>query len=358
MTDPTSNRTSPNGRSRPPIMDRLRFRAQLLRDVRQFFEQQGFLEVETPLLSRDTVVDRYIEPIRVCVETPGCSNEVFLQTSPEFAMKRLLCEGARSIYQICKAFRNGEFGPRHNPEFTMLEWYSCDHDYHLGLKFLDHFSRAILGTPPAEIRTYQELFQSLLGVDPLKCETASLQKLASRWVDDPLDLDRDSCLNLCLSEAIEPQLAKTPALIICDWPASQAALAQLRKLDNNKDALFPGTPTQTGQLEIDKPDESGQHSVAVAERYELYVHGVEIANGYHELTDPLELSHRNDRANQLRRADGNPQLPTHSRLLESMHRGSGMPASCGVAVGLDRLLMLRHSASSLADVVAYDFSEA
>ena len=320
-------------------IERLRWRCNVLRRIRQFFFERDFFEVETPLLSRDTVVDRYLEPVRALVATPGQHTPVFLQTSPEFAMKRLLCEGAKAIFQIGKAFRDGEYGPRHNPEFTMLEWYRVGDDYDAGQDLLDEFSQQLLAAPPAARLTYGALFEQLVQINPHTAELAELQQAASAWADKPETLDRDGCLNLLMSEIVEPKLTEIPAVIISDWPHSQAALARVRQIDGDEGNAGNGRRYQ------------------VAERYELYVRGLELANGYHELCDPEELADRNRRVNELRQRDARDCLPSNSRLLEAM-ANPGMPACCGVAVGIDRLLMALAGTSHFKDVVPFDFSQA
>jgi len=271
----------------------LRFRANWLHRVRQFFDQRDFLEVQTPLLSSDTVVDRYIEPLSVPVTLPGGNRQTwYLQTSPEFAMKRLLARGAQAIYQITPAFRSGERGNQHNIEFTMLEWYRVGDDYQAGMDLLDQFAIELLQRPPARRMTYAAVFKAFAGIDPfasgLSHETA----------------------NELMAERVEPALRELDSVIVYDWPADQAALANIRT----------------------------EGDVPVAERFELYVQGLELANGYHELTDAQELRKRNHQTNLLREQDGKRSLPAGSRLLAAMEQG--LPPCCGVALGFDRLLML------------------
>jgi lysyl-tRNA synthetase class 2 len=305
----------------------LRRRAALLRNVRAFFDERGFLEVQTPLLSRDTVVDRYLEPIEVHVPLLGRRQRMFLQTSPEFAMKRLLCAGATAIYQIGPAFRAGEAGERHNPEFTLLEWYRTGDSYAAGMQLLSEFSQAILSTGPAEILTYQEAFLRFAQIDPWQASDAELlRELPAEQLQSGSN-DRDNLLNCILVQRIEAQLGQGVPTIVCDWPASQAALAQIRN-----------------------------QAVPVAERFELFASGVELANGYHELTDSDELARRMELANQFRRRDGVAEFPTTSRLQAAMREG--LPAACGVAVGLDRLLMVAENCSSIRDVLAFPFDRA
>ncbi len=310
--------------------ERLRLRAELLRRVRAFSMQRGFLEVETPLLSADVVVDRHLDPLRVIlprdVRQPEVGREMWLQTSPEFAMKRLLAAGGEAIYQITRAFRGGEQGRLHNPEFTMVEWYRRGDGVAEGMQLLGDLAETLLGLGPAERLTYGEAFERWAGVDPHTADVAELRQraVAAGQTEPPAlgQLDRDGWLDYLLTELVEPHLGGERPTILHDYPASQAALARVRD----------GDPP-------------------VAERFELYVRGIELANGYHELLDPAVLRGRNRANNELRIADGKRQLPAESRLLAAMDQG--LPASCGVALGFDRLVMIAAGATSLAEVIAF-----
>ena len=296
----------------------LHLRADLLRRVRRFFEQRGFLEVDTPLLSADTVIDRHLDPLAAWlpddVRDPQGGRRLWLQTSPEFCMKRLLAAGAPSLFQITKAFRAGERGPRHNPEFTLLEWYQRGASYREGMALLSELAEATLGRGPARRVTYRQAFLQHAAVDPLRADASRLVAAARRaGLPVPAGFqadDRDGLLDLLLVERVEPQLSSETPTILYDYPASQAALARIRR------------------------DDDGSQ---VAERFELYVDGIELANGYHELLDADELRARNRAVNRLRQADGKPALPETSRLLEAMDRG--LPPCTGVALGFDRLVM-------------------
>ena len=287
-------------------------RAVILARIRGFFDKRGFFEVQTPALSRDTVVDRYIEPLEVKVSLGGKLRGFWLQTSPEFAMKRLLAAGARAIYQIGPAFRAAEVGDSHNVEFTMLEWYRVGDSYRQGMDLLDEFAQEILGCPPAERLTYREAFQRFCQVDPFGA--------------DP-EPGHDE-LNLVLADHVEPQLKLLDSVILYDWPADQAALARVRN----------------------------ESELAFAERFELYVRGVELANGYNELTDAAELLARNEAINADRVASGRAALPVDSRLLDAMRYG--LPDCCGVALGVDRLVMLALGKSSIQEVMPFDIGRA
>ena len=305
-------------------------RAGLLRRVRQFFDERGFLEVETPLLSADTVVDRHLDPLRVTLfddpRTPAVGRTLWLQTSPEFGMKRLLAAGATAIYQVTRAFRGGEIGRLHNPEFTMVEWYRCGDDYHAGMTLLAELAEALLARGPVARITYRAAFRQHAGLDPFDATLAELRAAAhARSSAAPPEFaadDRDSWLNLLLTTCVEPQLGQPAPTILYDYPASQAALARIRD----------GNPP-------------------VAERFELYSQGIELANGFHELLDADILRKRNRHNNQERRDDGKFELPEESRLLAAMDHG--LPPCTGVALGFDRLVMLAAGATSLAEVLAF-----
>ncbi len=305
--------------------DRLRLRARLLREIRQFFDERGFLEVETPVLSADTVIDRHLDPFSVdmgpMAEVP---ERLWMQTSPEFAMKRLLAAGAPSIYQISRVFRRGEFGPLHNPEFTMLEWYQLDAGLNEGMGLLSDLGEALLGRGPADRISYA-------GVDPHDAPPVDLVSAArSAGRPAPASLrpdDGDGWLDLLMTELVQPHLGRDRPTIVYDYPATQAALARVR----------PGPPP-------------------IAERFELYVSGIELANGYHELLDPDVLRRRDTETNALRRSDGKSPLPQDSRLMAAMQ--SGLPPSVGVALGFDRLAMLAAGATRLAEVMAFPMDRA
>lgn len=304
----------------------LRLRADLLRRLRAFFDQRDFLEVETPLLSADTVVDRHLDPFPVQVGQATC----WLQTSPEFAMKRLLAAGAQAIYQVTKAFRQEELGPLHNPEFTIVEWYRAGDGMQQGIDLLDQLSQTLLQRGPAQRLTYRDAFLSHARIDPLTAPIPALQAAAAKTGTPPASLrhdDRDGWLDWILVEQVQPHLGQDRPTILCDYPASQSALAKVR--------------------EEDPP---------VAERFELFVAGVELANGYHELTDPEILRQRNTQNNSARVADGKQTLPQESRLLTAMD--AGLPQAAGVALGFDRLVMLAAHAKQLDQVVPFPFDRA
>jgi len=306
----------------------LEARALLLGKVRQFFDQRGFLEVETPLLATEVIPELHIEPMATvpCTPTNRLSPKEYLQASPEADMKRLLAAGATAIYQITRSFREGERGRHHRPEFTLVEWYRAGDDMRAGMELLDALMQSLLDTPPATHTSYREAFIRHLGLCP---HTATCRELASRAGEvgiPPVEgmdrADRNQWLNLMLDTRIQPTLGQRGPEILYHYPADQGALA---KLDTDPDGL------------------------PVAERFELFLRGVELANGYHELTDAAQLRQRLKRVNAARQAEGREALPMPERLLAAM--ASGLPPSAGVALGFDRLLMLAMGAESIDAVV-------
>ena len=309
----------------------LQLRDELLRKLRSFFHERGLIEVETPLLSADVVVDRHLEPFTVHVPGGAGARRMWLQTSPEFAMKRLLAAGGGPMFQVTHAFRQQEQGPRHNPEFTLVEWYRPGDDILAGMQLLSELGHALLGRGLAEAITYQVAFEKHAGIDPHTANVAALMEVARErriTVPESIDAaDHDAWLDLLLVELVEPQLGRERPVIIHDYPASQAALARVR----------PGPP-------------------AIAERFELYVDGIELANGYHELLDAEVLRGRNRENNQQRVSQGKPALPEESRLLTAME--AGLPACAGVALGFDRVVMLAAGAGTIDEVVPFPFDRA
>lgn len=307
-------------------LDMLRKRAQLLKQVRRFFDERGFLEVETPILSHDTVVDRHLDPLSLTLFSDPRQLEngkrLWLQTSPEFGMKRLLAVGATAIYQITRAFRGGEMGPLHNPEFTMLEWYRVGDDYEAGMQLLGELASEIFGSEEPDRITFRDALLRHAGIDPF----GPLDALTPQ-PELPPTAGRDVVLDYLHTTRVEPQLGRDKPTILYDYPASQSALARVRS----------GDPP-------------------IAERFELYFRGVELANGYHELLDPAVLRERNRENNHFRAVDGKYALPEDSRLLEAMEHG--LPASSGCALGFDRLVMVATGAKSIQEVMAFPISRA
>jgi elongation factor P--(R)-beta-lysine ligase len=314
-------------------LDALRLRADLLARTRAFFAARGVLEVETPLLAAAAVTDVHLASLSTrYAGAAGGGRPLYLQTSPEYAMKRLLAAGAGAIFQFAKAFRDGEAGSRHNPEFTLLEWYRPGFDHHALMDEVDALLATLLGTPPAERLSYRALFARHLGVDPLTASCPDLDRaaaerglLAPPFAPD----DRDGRLDLLLSHLVEPRLPRDRPTFVFDYPASQAALARLRT------------------------DADG---VVVAERFEAFAGGLELANGFHELTDAAEQRRRFAGDLARRRALGLPAVPLDERLLAAL--AAGLPDCAGVALGFDRLVMLAAGASSIQEVLAFPIDRA
>ena len=315
----------------------LRLRAGLLARVRAFFTARGVLEVETPALSAAAITDPHLASFAVRYTGPGPRHgqPLYLHTSPEFPMKRLLAAGSGCIYQIARVFRDGEAGRRHNPEFTLLEWYRVGFDHH---QLMDEVAELVtellagrLALAEPERFSYRELFQHHLNLDPHRASTAELAACAEKHsVPIPPEMpadDADPWLDLLLTHWIEPRLESGRLTFVYDYPATQAALARLR----------PGDPP-------------------VGERFELYVGGVELANGFHELGDAAEQRRRFELGNAARQARELPLMPVDENLLAAL--AAGLPACAGVALGFDRLVMLAAGKASLAEVMAFPVGRA
>jgi len=303
----------------------IRQRAELLATLRQFFADRSILEVETPLLCSNGITDPSIEPLIIQPEQ-SCAEPRLLQTSPEYAMKRLLAAFGEPIFQIGKAFRSGEAGPRHNPEFSLLEWYRPGFDHHDLMAEVAALVQYCLGPRPENKYSYREIFQRCLQVDPFTATIAELEAVARRHVDaGGLTGDRDLWLDLLMTHVLEPQLAGEGLCFIYDYPASQAALATVVMADG----------------------------IWVGQRFELYVDGMELANGYCELTDAVEQRQRFERDNVLRRQRGLVERALDEQLLAAL--ASGLPDCSGVALGIDRLLMVKTGLTDIRGVLAFDW---
>ena len=308
----------------------LRLRAEILAKIRAFFADREVLEVETPLLAAAPVTDLHLHALTCRDRGPGADDgrDLYLQTSPEVAMKRLLANESGPVYQVCKAFRDGEAGRRHNPEFTILEWYRPGWDHHRLMDEIDDLLAATLGSRSGERVAYAEAFKRYAGVDVLGDSDASLRERVREFgVASADELSRDDLLDLVLTRLIEPRLGHCQPTFLYDYPASQAALAKVR--------------------EGDPP---------LAERFEVFVEGVELANGYHELTDATEQRRRFESDLDERRRSGLPEVPTDRRLLAALEHG--LPECAGVALGVDRLLMVAAGTRHLADVLAFPIDRA
>ncbi|MDF2866542.1 MAG: poxB regulator PoxA [Gammaproteobacteria bacterium] len=310
----------------------LKNRAQILAKIRGFFAARNVLEVETPLLSHATITDPVLHSFATCYTGPGAAQgkTFYLQTSPEFAMKRLLAADSGSIYQICKAFRNDELGRHHNPEFTMLEWYRPGFDHHDLMNEMDELLKLILAGESAERLSYQQAFLRYAKLDPHDTSISDLEACANNAGIETHHLaltDKDSWLHLLMSHVIEPQLGQDKPCFIYDYPATQAALAQIR----------PGNPP-------------------LAERFEVYSKGIELANGFHELSDAKEQYRRFANELEERKSLGLPLLPIDYNLLAALEHG--IPDCAGVALGIDRLVMLACKAQSLQEVINFPVDRA
>ncbi|MGB5736907.1 MAG: EF-P lysine aminoacylase EpmA [Thiohalocapsa sp.] len=299
--------------------------ARMLARIRAFFAERGVLEVETPILSRHGVTDPALESL--CIEPAACGGARWLQTSPEFPMKRLLAAGSGPIYQICKVFRDDERGHRHHPEFTLLEWYRPGLSMHELMDEMAELVRRTLDCPDlAEERIgYRELFRSRLDLDPWSASVESRRAAALRLRvpgAEQLDLDADGWLDLLLSHCLEPDLGRDGMTFVYDYPPTQAALARIRG------GAFP-----------------------VAERFELYISGMELANGFQELTDAVEQRRRFEQDLEQRRGRSQTAVPMDVELLAALE--AGMPETAGVALGLDRLLMVAVGATHIDGVLAF-----
>lgn len=311
-------------------LELLQLRATLLARVRAYFSRHGVLEVDTPALSRAAATDPALLSFQTRYHGPGAAagESLYLHTSPEFPMKRLLAAGSGSIYQICKVFRDGECGSRHNPEFTLLEWYRTGFDHTDLMDDVEQLLVEVLAgiAPVAAVHhwTYRELFLELAAIDPFTTTVPELQALlASRHKLVPVGMPNalDAWLDLAMTHVIEPRLG-AGMVFVRDYPASQAALARLR----------PGHPP-------------------VASRFEVYLNGLELANGFHELANAAEQQRRFEQEVAQRLDRDGQAVPMDHRLLAALT--AGLPDCAGVALGLDRLLMVASGARCLQDVLAF-----
>ena len=314
-------------------LDALRLRARVNAAIRTFFAARDVLEVETPVMSRAGNTDPNIASfaLEFSGRTDGAPRTRWLRTSPEFPLKRLLAAGLGDCYELGRVFRDGEAGGRHNPEFTMLEWYRLGMDHHALARETAGLVAACLALAgrTARVRetTYARLFDDALGIDAHRAPVETLREALGDVVMDPQGLTRDDWLDLLMTHRIQPAFAPDAMTIVHDYPASQCALARVRA----------GDPP-------------------VAERFELYLGPLELANGYHELADATEQRTRFLRDGEVRRARGDRDVPMDERLLSALD--AGFPQCAGVALGVDRLLMAMLGTSRIADVLAFDFARA
>ena len=307
----------------------LQNRAKLLNNIRQFFAERQVLEVETPLLSHATVTDPHLHSFQTHYysDKSNCKQTFYLQTSPEFAMKRLLAAGSGPIYQISKAFRNrGESGRFHNPEFSLLEWYRPGYDHHQLMDEVEDLLKYLLDCDIAQRWCYAEVFQRYLNIDAHQADIADLKPIIASLNVGAENLGLATLadhLNFLMAHIIEPQLPKKQLVFIYDFPVSLAALAKVSHMT--------GGP--------------------IAERFEVYFSGIELANGFHELADANEQQRRfeNDLNNRAQR--GYPCVTIDEHMLAAL--AHGFPDCAGVALGIDRLLMLMSKKNNLSDVISF-----
>ncbi len=315
------------------LRERLQQRARLLAGIRNFFAARDVLEVTTPVLSQAGNTDPNIDSFVTCYRGPqhGGPSTRWLRTSPEFFHKRLLAAGVGDLFEIASVFRDGECGPRHNPEFTLLEWYRVGFDHHRLMDEIEAlvralalaFERPVVG---CERLSYQACYLRYCGLDPLSATDAALEAVLAPFAIDFNGLQRDDYLDLIRTHLIEPQLAPGQMLFVHDFPASQAALARISSRD-----------------------------ARVAERFELYLGSCEVANGYHELSDAQEQRRRFENDLVVRRSRGSCEPALDEQLLQALPQ---MPDCAGVALGIERLHQWLIGAERIDEVLAFPFARA
>ena len=316
-------------------LEKLQARAKLLSHIRHFFADKGVLEVETPLLAQATGTDPQLDFFSSEYHYPPHNKTLFLQTSPEFSMKRLLAAGSGSIYQICKAFRNGEQGRYHNPEFTLLEWYQVGFSLN---QLMDEVGELVLSVLASTITikglkkiSYEDVFYQVTGLDALNYSPNAYAYYAkNQQIPEVFSLcenDHDLWLDFIFSHKVQPSLNDNFVYLIHSYPASQASLARIN----------PANPK-------------------VADRFEVFVNGIELGNGFFELKDEVEQRQRFDMEIALRKEKQRPKVEKDIRFLAALE--AGLPDCCGIAMGIDRLLMLSSHVDTLNDVLAFPIDRA
>jgi lysyl-tRNA synthetase class 2 len=302
----------------------LKDRSDMLQKSRDFFRQRSVYEVDCPIMSPSASIDVHINLIRAY----GTNSQTrYLHPSPEYAMKRLLSEGMGDIYQLSHVFRDNEVGMRHNPEFTLAEWYRLGITFPKMIEETIDFIRLFVGNVKSHSMSYRDAFIKYTGIDYL---TTSKKKMLNYLEEQGIDVyhnineeGKDGILNVIMGVVIQPNLGHDQILAITHFPATQAALAQTKMVKDEE----------------------------VSERFEVFYKGLELANGYHELTEPGEQHKRLIEANSIREKLGKDSLPVDENFLEALKKG--LPDCCGVAVGFDRLMMLRHSKEDIAEVIPF-----
>lgn len=297
----------------------LKFRAQFFQKTRSFFIERNYLEVDTPILTRYGISDLYLKQLKTT-----CSGKpYYLQTSPEYPMKRLLAAGSGPIFQLAKVFRDDELGRWHEPEFTLLEWYQLNIDHHGLMNEVDDFLQTMLGCPPMVKQTYQSAFEQACDLNPHIASIDEFRSCLQRFgLAEVLkdETDRDQYLFLLMSHIVEPSLKTLPyPTALYDFPASQAALAQIH--------------------------------AGVAARFEVYYQGVELANGFYELTDPVEQAARFEADRKQRQENSIETAEIDAHLLSAL--SAGLPPCSGVALGMDRLFAIACQKTRLTEIMAF-----
>ena len=312
-------------------VETLKLTARMLQSMRAFFAHRQVLEVDTPVLSTSAISDPHLQSF----STVFLGKPYFLHSSPEFFMKRLLAAGSGDIYQLCKVFRDDEKGRIHNPEFSMLEWYRSGFDHQNLMDEIEQlighlYGEPIIGKAPPDIMriSYQQAFINALGVDPLRVDAAELKSITEKNnIDIPIGMDehnKDMWLDWLMTQSVAPSFDDKSFTFVFDYPASQAALAKISLQDNR-----------------------------VAHRFELFYGELELANGFFELTDATEQRRRFEYENTLRVQQGMKAMPLDEYLLAALE--SGLPSCAGVAIGIDRLLMVLLGKNKLSEVLSFDF---
>ena len=306
----------------------LKQRASLLATIRDFMAARGILEVETPVLSHAGNTDPNLNSFNCQFVSPSdpAIDLLYLHTSPEFAMKRLLAAGSGSIFQICRVFRNEELGRLHQPEFTMLEWYRTGFDHHALMDEIAELLRVLSFSMPTR-QSYASVFKAAIGLDPHRVTVTQLQEQSTRLGLQGNNYNRSKLLDFLFSSQVMPGLGLSGPEFVYDFPVCQAALARIRD---------------------DEPP--------VAERFELFIGGTEIANGFHELSNAEEQRARFTADNTQRQAQGQSVISMDENLLASLEHG--LPDCAGVALGIDRLLMQILGYDSIDKVVTFTFNQA